>query len=303
MTDRYIRFSEVRNWQDCKRSWMNGYFLNLTKPEFSGEVKPSKANVGTYVHADLESYYNGDTARPGLFHAAVPVPESEMFQKEWDNYHRLAQVMLDGYGEWLDEEGLDQGEETLFTEKEIDLPFGEMHGDRVFLQMHVDRIVRDTDFDRIIIEDTKTVDSLSKDSSFAIESQLLTYTLGVQDVLGLPVAECRHNMLRRVLRSARATPPFYGRESITPSATQLENHRTQLAALLSEIVLGYQALERDPAAHQSVAPPHPTKDCAWRCAFLAICACHDDGSDLDGMRQALYIQREKKETSNGRDSD
>lgn len=302
MTDRYIRFSEVRNWQDCRRSWMNGYFLNLTKPEFSGEVKPSKANVGTYVHADLESYYNGTTDRPGDFHRSVPVPASEMFQKEWDNYHRLAQVMLDGYGEWLEEEGLDQGEETLFTEKEIDLPFGEMHGDRVFLQMHVDRIVRDTDFDRIIIEDTKTVDSLSKDSSFAIESQLLTYTLGVQDVLGLPVAECRHNMLRRVLRSARATPPFYGRESITPSATQLENHRIQLQGILSEIVLGYQALEAG-GNHQAIAPPHPTGTCSWKCQFLPICCAHDDGSDLDGMRQALYIQREKKETSNGRDSD
>jgi len=303
MSDRYIRFSEVRNWQDCKRSWLNGYFLGLTKPEFSGEAKPSKANVGTYVHADLEAYYNGTTAKPGLFHASVPVPSSEMFQKEWDNYHRLAQVMLDGYGEWLEEEGLDQGEETVGTEVEIDLPFGEMHGDRVFLQMHVDRIVRDTDFDRIIIEDTKTVDSLSKDTSFAIESQLLTYTLGVQDVLGLPVAECRHNMLRRVLRTAKANPPFYGRESITPSATQLENHRIQLQGILSEIVLGYQALERDPAQHQSVAPPHPTKDCSWRCQFLPICQMHDDGSDLAGVRQALYIQREKKETSNDRDSD
>lgn len=292
--ERLIRYSEIRNWQDCHRSWMNGYYLGLTTPEFSGDSKPSKAEVGTWVHADLESYYNAPvgTARPGDWHRTVPVPVSENWQTEWDKAHRLAQVMLDGYAEWLEETGVDAGEVTWGTEVELEIPLGVIEGDNVTVITHIDRIVHDTTFDRWIIEDTKTVDQVAKDAVFAIESQLLTYTLAVQHNLGVPVAECRHNMLRRVLRTARATPPFYERTSITPSAAQLESHELALRSLTREIVLAYQALEAG-ADHRYIAPPHATRDCSWKCKFLPICAMHDDGSDLDGVRQALYINNKE----------
>ncbi len=295
MTDRIIRFSEVRTFQDCKRSWMNAYFLGLDTPEFVGDAKPSTATVGTYVHADLEHFYNAESERPGDWHKAnVPVVESENFQKEWSKAHSLAGIMLEGYGEWLAEEGVDAGESTYGTEVELTLPFGEIEGDNVTLVVHIDRIVHDTTFDRWIVEDTKTVQTLSPDSTFAINSQLLTYALVVEKALGSPVAECRHNMLRRVMRSATAKPPFYGRAEITPSAAQLESQEIQLRSLLREIVLRYQALEAG-EDHRSAAPAHPTGDCSWKCKFLPICPSHDDGSDLDGMRQALYITT-KQET-------
>jgi len=293
MTKRIIRFSEVRNFQDCKRSWMNGYQLGLMKPEFDGDTKPSKANIGTYCHKDLEQFYNGATSRPGEFHATVAVPESAEYQKEWDAAYRMASVMLEGYDEWLDEEGQDAGETTIATELELEVPFGTHQGDEVVLQVHIDRVLTDS-FDRLIIEDTKTVDTLAKDSTFQIESQLLTYALAWNTLHpDQPVAECRHNMLRRVLRTARATPPFYGRVPMTPSATQLENHKVHLWSLLCDVVRSYQALENG-SDHHAIAPPHPTKDCSWKCAFLPICGSYDDGSDLDGMRQALYIKREKE---------
>ena len=121
---RIIRFSEVRNFQDCKRSWMNGYYLQLMKPEFDGDTKPSKADIGTYVHKDLEQFYNGATSRPGEFHATVAVPESAEHQKEWDAAYRMASVMLEGYDEWLNAEGHDAGETTIATELELEVPFG-----------------------------------------------------------------------------------------------------------------------------------------------------------------------------------
>lgn len=202
----------------------------------------------------------------------------------------MASVMLEGYGEWLDEEGEDAGETTLSTELELEVPFGTWKGDEVVLQVHIDRVLTDS-FDRLIIEDTKTVDTLAKDSTFQIESQLLTYALAWNTLHPeQPVSECRHNMLRRVLRTARATPPFYGRVPMTPSATQLENHKVHLWSLLCDVVRSYQALEKG-GDHHAIAPPHPTKDCSWKCEFLPICGSYDDGSDVVGMREALYITR------------
>lgn len=284
---RTFRYSEIRRFQRCRRSWYNGYHLGLRLPEFDGERKPGKQHNGTLVHADLEAYYNGETAAPGDYHRQQAAPESEQFQKEWDEIYNLSQIMLDGYGEWLEEEGADQGEVTWGTEVEIDMPLS----NDVTVQMHIDRIVHDPVFDRYIIEDTKTVDTLAKDVTFAMDWQLLTYALGAQRQLGLNIAECRHSMLRRVKRTARAKPPFYGRVSITPSEDQLKSQWAMLEGVTSDMVATANALDQG-VGHHVVAYPNPTRDCSWDCDFTAICGMHDDGSDLSGVRNELYVRRD-----------
>lgn len=271
---------------------MNGYVLGLRLPEFDGEYEPKiKRDAGTLVHADLEQYYNGETERPGAWLKTQDKPSGN-FASEWGKVYELAQIMLDGYAQWLSEEGFDQGERTHGTEVEVDVPMGTMLGDEVILRVHIDRIVEDLDFGGFIIEDTKTVDTIAKDNSFDLDWQLRTYALAARDVLGLNVIAARHNMLRRVKRTARATPPFYARTSVILSDTILAAHADALDGVLYSMVRTYQDLEGQTESINWLAYPNPTKDCSWDCDFLPICAMHDDGSDLSGVRETLYIKRE-----------
>lgn len=287
---RIIRYSEIRAFQRCRRKWLNGYVLGLRLPEFDGEYEPKiKRDAGTLVHADLERYYNGDSPVPGVW-LKTQDPTGGTFAAEWSKVFDLAQIMLDGYAQWLLEEGFDQGERTHGTEVEVDVPMGAMLGDEVVLRVHIDRIVEDLDFGGFIIEDTKTVDSIDKDSSFDIDWQLRTYVLAARDILGLNVIAARHNMLRRVKRTARATPPFYARTSVILSDEILASHERALRGVLTDIIQTYHDLENGGVDY--VAYPNPTKDCSWDCDFLPICAMHDDGSDLSGVRETLYIKRE-----------
>lgn len=288
MTDRVFRYSEMRRFKRCRRSWLDGYVLGWRKPEFSGDYKPTKANTGTLVHSDLEAYYSGQTSAPGEFHRTQTPPVSESFGKEWTEVYLLAQIMLDGFAEWLTEEGQDQGESTLFTEKALEVPLGTVLGDNVSIAVHIDRVVLDETFNRYIVEDFKTVDSLTHGVQFATDEQLLTYAWAVQEGLGLPVAECRHTSFRRVKRSARATPPFYGREGITPTPDLLRNHVAAMLATAEDMVRCLQ----DP--RPEVFYPNNTRDCSWDCDFLAVCAMHDDGSDLEAVMPELYVQRSKE---------
>lgn len=277
-----FRWSELKKFKRCRRSWYNGYVLNLRKPEFSGEAAPRvKRDAGTLFHKDLlEHYYRGETAAPGAWLRTQTPPVSAAYGKEWQDTYTLAQIMLDGYGEWLADEGMDMGERTLGTEVEYVVDLGPVN-----LTVHIDRLVMDETFDRLIVEDLKTVDSLSKGESFAVDEQLLTYAWVTEQIHGRPVSACRHRMARRVKRTARATPPFYGEVEINPNRAQMDAIESHIRATVTDMlrVLG----DNGPFY------PNVTGDCSWDCDFLPICAMHDDGSDLAGVRQELYIKREE----------
>lgn len=288
---RRVRYSELRAFMWCRRNWLNAYYLGLVPKggEDSGDRPPGTRHIGTLVHKDLEAYYRGLTTAPGEFARAEKPPVSAQFQKEWDNAYEMARIMATGYGKWLADEGHDQGETTLEVEYEMTLPFPDLG---ITLVMHTDRIFKDA-WGEVGIEDTKSVDNLLKDDTFAVDWQLLTYIVGAQ-ANGIPASYARHNMLKRNKQTARANPPFYGRVEMRPNAEQLTAHRSHLHAALSDMRNVMLDLERD-GVYSPVCYPSPGKDCSWRCDFKAICAMHDDGSDLAGVRETIY---QLKETTN-----
>ena len=112
--------------------------------------------------------------------------------------------------------------------------------------------------------------------------------------LGIPpvAAGAIHNMLRRVKRTARATPPFYGRRQVVFNDTQLRNHyrhldRTIKVATEQRRYLPGVLDEYLPGA----AVPTPNQNCTWDCPFLGVCPMMDDGSDWVGMLNANYRPR------------
>lgn len=296
MTHRIIRHSEINKFMDCRRAWYNGYYLQLGLPDRDGDTKPGTASCGNLIHSAMEHYYFYGTD-PVAWLDTQPVPEGT-FAKEWTDTFVLARIMLNGYINWLEEGGHDAGETTVGTEIALEMPMGTVLGDEVTLVIHMDRLIKDETWNRWIIDDFKSVQTLTKGLEFDIDLQGLTYALVVRNVLGITVDEFRHTMLRRVKQTASAKPPFYAREPMTINASQFDARERQLRGVIRDMVEVYQALDADPSAHQERAYPRPTNDCSWKCDFLTICGMHDNGKDVEGMRNLLYIKRKNKGDNN-----
>lgn len=293
MTVRHIRFSEIIRFKGCRRSWMNGYYHGMTKPHDPLLPQSGKRDVGTIVDVAIRNLYHGDVPLLDTwetFHGEAlnsPAVGPDGLSPEWQDVFDLTHRMLEGYQEWLEDTGEDAGERTVGTEIELEVPIGNFNGDDVFLTCHIDRVLIDA-FGAWVIEDTKTVDTFAKDQTFAIDDQLLTYAWA-WNRLGLPrVSRVRHNMLRKVKRTARAKPPFYKRTAVNLNDEQLDAHTLKLLGSLRDMVHVYQALDEG-TPHQMVAYPRPSKDCSWWCDFESICVAHDDGTDVDALRNELYV--------------
>ena len=288
-----IRNSEIAAFRRCRRKWYNAYVLNLTNeatPEQKFSRPPGTNATGTFTHTLLEAHYAGDdpSALLGALRDEIRECSEDTVVDGWLESLELANTMFTGYVDWCAETGNDQAEETVATE--LSLEWEIMPG--VFVTGQVDRLVRDTQWDRLIVEDYKTVATLDKGPQFQVDTQLLTYVL-LANKNGYPCSDARHTMLRRVKRSAKAKPPFYGRAEVTFNEDQIAAHERALQVTVGEM-LAIRAVAE--SGNTDVCYPNPTKDCSWKCPFLGICAAHDDGSDIDGLRTELFTVREEAVT-------
>jgi hypothetical protein len=290
------RFSELMCFRKCRRSWMHRYYLKLDKPG-GREYPPSSSGaleIGTVVDlAFREFYFSGtdmiDAVRRIRDEHVAEVNAPNDGTWEWDKkVYSFALRMVEGYMEWLDETGADAGEITVGVELELSAHIPDTD---VNLHVHIDRLIYDTTWDEWIIDDTKTVDTLAKAETFEIDDQLLTYAWVVREALGIDVRRLRHTMLRRVKRTGTAKPPFYGREAIEVNPDRLERHVQHLQGLANDLMFAVLSLNVSEDEHHRVAYPSPSRDCSWWCPAYSICVAHDDGSDINGLRDTLYIRR------------
>lgn len=95
------------------------------------------------------------------------------------------------------------------------------------------------------------------------------------------------NMLRKVKRTAKATPPFYLRHTVHHNVEELRNHWRHVIAIAGEIQLATSRLDAG-ESHQVVVPPTPERDCRYSCQFFQICGLFDDGSDVESVIEVEY---------------
>lgn len=96
-------------------------------------------------------------------------------------------------------------------------------------------------------------------------------------------------LLRKVKRTARATPPFYEQIHIRFNPFAMRSFWTRIHGSIIDMLRVHDALGRgaDPLA---VAYPSPSRDCRWKCPFVSICPMFDDGSAVDEALRAEYVQ-------------
>jgi hypothetical protein len=89
-----------------------------------------------------------------------------------------------------------------------------------------------------------------------------------------------YRLLKKVKRTARATPPFYRDVYVHHNDFTLRSFWFQLQGVLAAILGVKDALDAggDPMVH---AYPSPTRDCSWKCPAFHLCPMFDDGSDVE----------------------
>lgn len=272
----FFRQSEFSAFQTCRREWMQQYRLRLVRKR----EKPSAAGLGTLVHAGHEAHWTGRD--PAAAIEALAVRDRliivEKYLPDYEKQVHLAKVMLEGYVDWLEEEGAAVGETVVSVERQMEVPFGEILGHEIVVGGKSDREIIDV-YGQPKLIDLKTRDQIKVLPQDQQDFQRQTYAVLRMMEDGQMYTGAIHEYMRKVLRGPRAVPPFYGRHEVHFTVEQLRKHYLHLVTLLEEMIpLAVDLAEGVIQPDDRHLHPHVTKDCDWRCRFQDVCPLFDDGS-------------------------
>lgn len=292
MSDKVVRLSnsEIQTFKDCRRRWWLTYYRRL-KPkqqEFTGALA-----LGSRIHAALDDYYaNG---KPLLqAHTELVEKDRELLIADYrdtytlDTEADLGRIMLEGYLEWVEENGIDAELEMISTEETIIAP---LFNGEVELQGKLDmRVRRKVDGARMF-RDFKTVGgSLSDFANLAnMNEQILTYMLleATKNGEGERSDGGIFTMLKKVKRTAKATPPFYDQIEVRHNVFTLRSFWERIHGTITDLMRVRKALDSG-ENHAFHAYPSPSRDCKWKCQFYTVCTLIDDGSASEQALSEMF---------------
>lgn len=285
-----ISNSEIQTFKDCRRKWWLNYYRRL-QPQttnFTGALA-----LGSRIHAALDAYYSTDIPLLEAHTRLVAQDKQLLIESfrdtmELDSEAELGRIMLEGYLQWVDENGIDAELEMISTEEIISMP---MFDGAVELQGKLDmRVRRKADGVRMF-RDFKTVGgSFTEFGAMAhMNEQILTYMLleAAQNKEGERSEGGIFTMLKKVKRTANAKPPFYEQMEVRHNTFALRSFWNRIHGTVLNMMQVRKALDEG-ADHHFVAYPRPSRDCKWKCQFFAICPLFDDGSAAEHAINELY---------------
>lgn len=275
-----ISNSEIQTFKDCRRRWWFTYYRRLQPKmkDFTGALA-----LGSRIHEALDMHYSKGIPLLDA-HAELVAKDMKTLTDDYrdtstlETEAELGRVMLEGYLEWVEMNGIDSELEMISTEEIIERPM--MNG-RVTLQGKIDmRVRRKIDGVRMF-RDFKTVGGSFTDfgSTAHMNEQILTYMVleEAQNQDGERSEGGIFTMLRKVKRGAYAKPPFYDQIEVRHNKFALRSFYQRLEGTLEDILRVRDGLDAG-ESHYKLAYPKPSRDCKWKCQFFAICPLVDDGS-------------------------
>jgi hypothetical protein len=248
---------------------------------------------GTRIHAALDAHYAQGVPLLKAHADLVETDKSLLLQDFRDigtleTEAEMGRIMLEGYEQWVAEEGIDAELEMISTEETIIAP---LFGGEVELQGKLDmRVRRKADGVRMF-RDFKTVGgSLSEFSSMAhMNEQVMTYML----LESTKTDESERSdggiftLLKKVRRTASAKPPFYEHVEVRHNVFTMRSFWNRIHGTISDLMRVRTALDsgQNPAYY---AYPKSSRDCKWKCSFFAICPMFDDGSAVEQAISEMY---------------
>lgn len=297
--------SEIQAFKRCRRKWYLAWYrkLLLSKKEIIGA-----RSSGTRVHYALEHYYvpEGETPtdpRKALNeiiaedreilieqYGTTPNDVPEDVKNKFNSSSELERAMIEGYMEWLEESGADQGLKVIAPEKYVEAPLavdGASQPVKIIGKLDV-QVQRETDGAKLFI-DHKTRQNLDT-STLHMDEQMLHYHLieWLSGDVNERVDGVLFNMLRKVKRTASANPPFYGREEKKYNWLELDSYKGQVIGVIKDILRVSQRLEMQNSPLDQIIYPNKQSDCSWSCDFFPVCPMFDDGSRGEDMLEEYY---------------
>lgn len=289
-----ISNSEIQTFKDCRRRWWLGYYRRLqpNTQSFTGALA-----LGSRIHAALDMYYSTDTPLLEAHTSLVATDKAALEAQFRDTFDLdaeadLGRIMLEGYLEWVETEGIDAELEMISTEEIIEMPL--LNG-KVILQGKIDmRVRRKADGVRMF-RDFKTVGGSFTDFTALahMNEQIMTYMLleAAQNKEGERSEGGIFTMLKKVKRSSRATPPFYEQMEVRHNAFTMRSFWQRIHGVLGDMMNAREALDAG-ADHRFVVYPHATRDCKWKCSFFSICPMFDDGSAAEAVLEDAFSAKD-----------
>lgn len=301
---RRISNSEIQAFKNCRRQWWLAWYRGL---RFGYEAPIEKKHNGDRVHRALAPWYVPDgvprvdprealetairedrgALNARLVAGGQPAEETD----EWIKLVKmndLERIMVDGYMEWLEETGADEYLEIVASETYLEVPIPGFDLDvRAVGKIDV-RAKLISNGQRIFI-DHKTADIMPKLDDLERNEQMQYYELLEHLTPGEETCQgALYNVLRRVKRTARATPPFYDRYLITHNEHRRATFYRRTLATIREMLAVESALDTG-ADHHDIISIRASRDCDWQCPFAAICTMFDDGSRIESMLEQHYV--------------
>ena len=286
----HISNSEVQTYKDCRRKWWLSYYRRL-QPK-SKQMTGALA-LGSRIHEALDMYYSKDIPLLEAHSQLIDIDKKILVESYRDTYDleseaELGRIMLEGYLQWVEENGIDAELEMISTEEIISMP---LLDNSVVLQGKIDmRVRRKADGVRKF-RDFKTVGGSFTDfSSMAhMNEQILTYMMleTAQNKEGERSEGGIFTMLKKVKRSANARPPFYEQLEVRHNVFALRSFWQRIHGTLSDMLNTRKALDEG-GDHRFVAYPRPSRDCKWKCQFFTICPMFDDGSAAEAAIEDAF---------------
>ena len=286
----HISNSEVQTYKDCRRKWWLSYYRRL-QPK-SKQMTGALA-LGSRIHEALDMYYSKNIPLLDAHSQLVDNDKKILVDAYRDTYDleseaELGRIMLEGYLQWVEENGIDAELEMISTEEIISMP---LLDNSVVLQGKIDmRVRRKADGVRMF-RDFKTVGGSFTDfSSMAhMNEQILTYMMleTAQNKEGERSEGGIFTMLKKVKRSANARPPFYEQLEVRHNVFALRSFWQRIHGTLSDMLNTRKALDEG-GDHRFVAYPRPSRDCKWKCQFFTICPMCDDGSAAEAAIEDAF---------------
>jgi RecB family exonuclease len=270
--------SEMQTFKDCRRKWWLGYHRGLEPIQTQAHVA---RDTGTLTHEALRRYYRDDQ---NVDAALEYLRAQRAIDLEFGTYsdqtkihdsHDLAQLIVEGYFEWLIGTGADARLRVEAVETAITIP-ADIPG--VDLTGKIDLQATDGVTGQLLTVDHKTVQGFAATQVILHLNEQAPLYVTLQR-RGLPdspsLTGAMWNMLRKTKRTAKSKPPYYARTTLILTDAQLERFWQQIHGQIVEILRVEDALNNG-ADHNVVAYPTPSGDCNWKCPFFAVCGLFND---------------------------
>ena len=270
-----VSSSALASHRECPRSWALAYPLGLRRTKGEDWVpKAGVAHTGNAYHSGVSAWYDGEPIVPAIerwlgddwLRQGMADRDGWRDRKDWVSSRDYAVVMAEGYPEFIEESGHDEGLIILANEVHWMV---ERNG--LVVTGTWDIVAWDVLRGGIVLRDHKSVKGLNDGLTLPSDPQLRTYAWALWIFFGVVPVDAHHLRARRIKSRARAVPPFYSRplsipvtQEILDTHEKLLHHRVYLMESATPVTL--KGLRTEPEI-----APNPGRYCDWKCNYRDLC--------------------------------